>query len=308
MVRTGKKFIDELLPKTKKDVGAEIAQRTQQQPSQPVTSFKQTGSKPISKPVPDFFTTESRDVLKTHEIDEKVFLEKLKPSQQGEKGISASAPQYSKEKIDEFNAQLAAQRSQEASALLNQMQGRQFEGATTPSGIDISQAAGTAATGVIGGLVTGAIGGATAGAIGGPIGAGGGAAIGAVGGLIMGIRSNIKSQISQDISSKSIELSKGERNLRFVISDLNQGGNPTTDVTLFYENVGAIQQAYSQLKLDTQQNLAKFTGNDGTPELTRYKIFFEQTLPLLERELAQGVANPNPSRILVDNSEVEFEQ
>jgi hypothetical protein len=207
--------------------------------------------------------------------------------------------------------ELQAAKSQVALELFNKFKGqplpKEILAALTPTEIDQYQALATGGFGAGAGAIGGAITGAVAGSAGAGIGTIPGAAIGLGIGVLQGVRSNIGNQISGEILARKIELSEGEANLRTIISDINSGGNPIQDTELFFKNVVRIRIAHERLKLDTQRDLAKFTGKDGTPELARYRIFFDQTLPLLERELEQSLLNPNPNKILVTQEEISEE-
>lgn len=178
-----------------------------------------------------------------------------------------------------------------------------------PSQIDWYQALASGVTGAAGGFVSGLVGKGIAAATGvGTLPALLLTAGTTIGGLYLGIRSNIKAQIGGELSGRTIELGKGEQNLRMIITDINGGGNPIQDTQLFYENLNALKLSQAELEKDTSTFYAKGTGTDGTPELVRYDIFFNRTLPLLERELNQAILNPNPNRILVEEGEVLSEE
>lgn len=179
----------------------------------------------------------------------------------------------------------------------------------SPSEIDYVQAvltgSSSAVIGAAGTALTGAAGGALVGGpAGGLVGAVGGAVLGAVSGAVLGIKSDIKSQLAGNIGKSGPALEKGESNLRTIITNINAGGNPVEGVNLFYQQLAAIDLAHQQLKLDTQRSLSKFTGEDGTAELGKYVVFNNQTRAMLERELAQAIANPNPNKILVTPEEL----
>lgn len=152
----------------------------------------------------------------------------------------------------------------------------------------------TAAPGVVGGAAVGL---ATGGAASLPL-----AAVGGIGGFIAGVRSNLKSQTSDEIRKSSIALREREQNLRALITNTNQNpANAAENLMLFNEQLSMIERDRAKLKLQTQQNLNKFLGEDGSPELERYEIFYSAggSRDLLLREMQIALVNPNPSKNLI---------
>ncbi len=265
-------------------------------------------------PLPQAFATETRDVLRVIQgSGGEIFLERLKPSQLAAAGLQIPKGGLTPEQQAAEQKQILQPQQEKARELFLKYQGQPLPqeelNKLSPSDIDAYQAIAAGTTsGLMGGggagLLRGALGiGARAG-----IGLGAAAGIGAGLGVLQGVKSNIASQIEGNIAASTIQIRRGEQNLRMIITDINSGGNMITNTNLFFENLAALQKSHTQLKLDTQRNLADFTGKKGIPELARYEIFFEQTLPLLERELAQAIVNPNPNKILVDASDFEAEE
>jgi len=176
----------------------------------------------------------------------------------------------------------------------------------SPTQIDLIQALSAGAAGAVPGVIGGAIGGGVLG--GGPASiplAVGGAVLGGLGTFIAGVRSNVSSQLSGQLGGQVTVLERTQQNLRAVVTDINTGGNPVKGVQTFNEIVALARMSNAQVKVDTQTWYAKGTGQDGTALLARYDMFFDQTLPIIERELEQSIANPNPNRLLVEIDEIQ---
>jgi len=174
-------------------------------------------------------------------------------------------------------------------------------------GVDISQAllsgAATAVPGIIGGLVAGA----TVGALGGPIGVVGGAVLGALGAFIGGTISNMRNQYQGNIQAEFSNLERSSTNLRAIIQDTNGGGNVAENMQLFNHQLMIIDDAYSKLHLQTHNNLSKFLGKDGTPELEKFENFYSMggMRSILVNEMQQAVLNPNPQKQLITAADLQ---
>lgn len=173
----------------------------------------------------------------------------------------------------------------------------------------LASGVGTAAPAAIGGAISGAAAGAITGAPSG-VGALPLAVVGAIGGFLVGVRNNLKSQSSQEIRNAQINLKLREKNIRALITDTNQNPqNAAENLALLNEQLSLIQRDYGKLKLDTQRNLNKFLGEDGSPELERYTIFYETggQRDFLLREMQQALINPNPAKNLVTFEDLGLE-
>lgn len=198
-----------------------------------------------------------------------------------------------------LGAQLAGQVGQIDPAIVAQAQAQ---------GVDIEQALKSGVAGVIPSLVGGAAGGAVLGAGVGAVGGAGvgaipGAVIGGVGGavtgLTRGIISNLKGQTGDTISTTATGLREREQNLRALIQDTNSNpSNAARNLALFNEQLALIDRDYSRLNLETQRDLNKFLGQDGTPELARFEIFNNVggARELLIRDMQTALLNPNPTK------------
>jgi hypothetical protein len=192
-----------------------------------------------------------------------------------------------------IGAELAQQVGQPNEALLENIEATPY---------NWGSAAGAGAVGAIPGLVARGLAGA---AVGTAIAPGIGTAIGgaaAIGGFLMAARSNLASQMTGEIAAKKITLTEGNANLKNLIADTN--ANPShaaENLALFNYQLSRIERAYSELHLDTQRNLDKFLGKDGTAQLERYASFYsvggDRDLYVLQMQMA--LINPDPKKVSV---------
>lgn len=209
----------------------------------------------------------------------------------------------------------AVEAAQEAQLRQSQLQGQQLAAGVgqvspeivaqaQPAGVDVSQALGTAATGILPGLAAGAAAGAVGGSLAGGVGAipgaiiGGG--IGAISGFLSGIRSNIKAQRSDLVTIKKRSLTEREQNLNDLILDTNQNpAHASENMQLFNMQLSLIEKDHSTLTQETDEKLDKWLGVDGTPELARYEYFNEigGAREQLVEEMRTALINPNPNAI-----------
>ena len=200
----------------------------------------------------------------------------------------------------------------EATDVLQQQQAQQLAGQVAPllpgavaptSPIDIQQAltAGAATA------VPGAVGGAAVGAIAGGVGAVPLAGVGAIGGFITGVVSNLRSQRAGQITAEKFNLQKSEQNMRTLITSVNQGGDPVEATDFFNAQLVRIDQAHSKLKQETQSDLNKFLGKDGTPELEKFENFysFGGSKDVLVGQFTQAIISPDPTKLLIFPSDLE---
>lgn len=184
------------------------------------------------------------------------------------------------------------------------------------AGLDFEQAAGAGAAaavpGIVGGIATGAAAGAGFGAIGGPIGAGigavGGALVGGITAYLVGVRSNLKSQATQNISISKDNLTSVQTNLRALITDTNQNpGHAAENVQLFNSQLARLDKANSQLYLETRGNIYKFLGKDGRGELESFEIFNSPggARELLVSNMQIALLNPDPTKSLITIEDIE---
>jgi len=93
--------------------------------------------------------------------------------------------------------------------------------------------------------------------------------------------------------------------LRGLITDINQNPQNTgEDIVLFYQVLNQISMAHAKTWKDSQEDLNRFLGNDGTPQLARFEVFNSIQKPYLIGQLNAAVGSPDPTRILVSFDEI----
>jgi len=177
--------------------------------------------------------------------------------------------------------------------------------------LDMGQALGAGAVGVLPGAVAGALTGAVGGLIAGsPTGPGAlvTGVLGAVGGFLIGMRSSIKSQQVGEFSADKAALTKGERYLRSLITDTNKNPqNSAENIALFYQTLNLIDSAHAKTWKDSQEDLNRFLGNDGTPELARFEVFDETMRNYYISQFNTALDQPNPNNILITSEDLGLE-
>lgn len=167
---------------------------------------------------------------------------------------------------------------------------------------------GGATTGVLAGIAGGAATGAAAGGFVTPAAIALGAA-GAVTGFLVAVRSNIKSQQAGEFAADQTALTKGERYLRSLITDTNQNPqNAPENIALFYQTLNLIDAAHAKTWKDSQENLNKHLGNDGTQQLAKFEVFDQTMRNYYISQFNTALQTPNPNQILItseDLNEVE---
>lgn len=159
----------------------------------------------------------------------------------------------------------------------------------SPTGLDFGEAATAGivgsipkalSLGVTGALAGGLVGG-SAGAAGAPITGGlsipAGAAIGAVGGFVSGVAgsmiSNFKSQRTDTTTSQQRVLDEGKQTMKdWATMAEADPANKATYLTEYNKVAAQIDQAYRQMKLDTNRDVAKF--ETALPNLAEFEAFY----------------------------------
>lgn len=189
--------------------------------------------------------------------------------------------------------------------------------------IDVGQAVGAGGIGVLpgvlGGLGTaagatllgaaasGGMAGLTAGSFLGP-GALVTAGLGAVAGFLFAMRSNIKSQQSEEFAADKLALTTGQKYLRGLITDTNKNPqNAPENIALFYQTLNMIDAAHAKTWKDSQEDLNKFLGNDGTTELARFETFDNTMRQYYIQQFQTALAAPNPNQILITAEDLGVE-
>ena len=177
---------------------------------------------------------------------------------------------------------------------------------------DIGQALGAGAVGVLPGAIGGAAVGIGAGVLGGALtgaaagsvvpvaGTIAGAIIGALGGFLVATRSNIKSQQAGEFTADQYALTKGERYLRSLVTDTNKNPqNAPENIRLFYKTLNLIDAAHAKTYRDSQENLNKFLGNDGIPQLAKFNVFNDTMRRYYINRFNTALIAPKPNQILI---------
>jgi hypothetical protein len=214
--------------------------------------------------------------------------------------------------VGTFEAQVANQQRMQqltqlaAQGLLTSQELAAIQGASP----DLGQAAGAGAVGILPGIAAGAAGGALAlGApslgIGAPLGAVIGGAAGAVSGFLIAMRGSIKNQQSEQFASDQAALTKGERYLRALVTDTNKNPqNAAENIALFYQTLNMIDMAHAKTFKDSQENLNKFLGEDGTTQLARFEVFDNTMRQYYIAQFQTALVRPNPNAIIITSEDL----
>ncbi len=143
-----------------------------------------------------------------------------------------------------------------------------------------------------------------------------GAVIGAVGGLAIGVlasvQNNIKSQKRDNLAAQRAVLTDGITNLNQLISLMNiDPVNAELYIEAMNQQLNNIEQAHSQLKIDTQSDLNLALSQDGTRELQRYENFYAMGggFDVITAKAQVALASPDPETgmrgLLMSSDELE---
>jgi len=251
--------------------------------------------------------TQTKESLEADRLE----IARLKASEGGIGSKEALLQKQEQQKTQERNAQLL-QMAQ--NGLLSQDELQTITGAK----LDVGQALGAGVAGslpgVVGGAATGLIGGALGGAAGGAIagtavtpviGTAIGAALGAVGGFLVAVRSNIKSQQTGEFAADQTALTKGDRYLRSLITDTNKNPqNAPENIALFYQTLNNIDAAHAKTWRDSQEDLNKWLGNDGTPQLAKFDTFDATMRQYYISQMETALLQPDNTRSLITEDDL----
>lgn len=175
--------------------------------------------------------------------------------------------------------------------------------------IDWGQALGAGGVGVVPGLVGGvgtAIGagllgaaaggkiGATVGSVGGVPGALALGAIGALGGFLIAMKGNLASQQRGEYTADKEILRKAQTALTGYITLVNQDPSQAPmAIEGFYTTLNAVDMAYVKTYRDSQEDLNRWLGNDGTPEIAKFMAFNNYLRPMYEQRFQAALGSPN---------------
>jgi len=134
-----------------------------------------------------------------------------------------------------------------------------------------------------------------------------GAATGAAAGFLIAMRGNIKSQQVGEFAADQNALIKGQTMLRSLITDTNQNPqNAPENIALFYQTLNMIDAAHAKTWKDSQENLNKFLGNDGTPQLAKFDTFDAAMRAYYINRFETALMNPDPNKILLTSEDLTF--
>lgn len=225
---------------------------------------------------------------------------------------------YESKKIEGYNPVGTAQAQADTAQRMQQLVEMAQQGLITPQELqaiqgaspDMGQALGAgllgAGSGVIAGAIAGGVGGAAIGGFGAIPGAIGGAAIGGIGTFLNSMKSNIKQQQTEQFAADKFALTKGEKYLRSLITDTNQNPqNAPENIALFYQTLNNIDRAHAKTWKDSQENINRFLGNDGTKELAQFEIFDTTMRQYYIAQFEAALIRPDATKILLTPEDLE---
>jgi len=133
-----------------------------------------------------------------------------------------------------------------------------------------------------------------------------GAAFGAIKSFYSGVTGSIKAQKGDLISGKRTELKQRQRSLQNYISAANANPASADEMTVaFNTELSLIRKDYNTLNKEANEDLTLFGGQDGTPQLIAYEIFFESIEPSLVLRMEQAILKPDPTRAYLTVEDLE---
>ena len=128
-----------------------------------------------------------------------------------------------------------------------------------------------------------------------------GAVVGSVKGFFSGIQSNIKAQKSDLISGKAGELSGRQKAMKGYISAANANPAAAEEMMLAYQIEKAlIRRDYNTLNAEASEASSLMGGQDGTPQIIAYDVYFESIERQLDIRMEQAILKPDPTRAYLD--------
>lgn len=139
-----------------------------------------------------------------------------------------------------------------------------------------------------------------------PAAAGVGAVVGALKGFYSGVTNNIKAQKSDLISGKSGELSSRQKAMKGYISAANANPAKAEEMLQAYQiEKSLIRRDYNTLNAEAGESSSLMYGQDGTPQLIAYNVYFESVEPQLDLRMQEAILKPEPSRAYLDVGDFE---
>lgn len=128
---------------------------------------------------------------------------------------------------------------------------------------------------------------------------------GALTGFIANIRNNLKSQQTDEFTADQAALTKGERYLRALVTDTNQNPqNAAENIRYFYQTLDMIDAAHAKTWKDSQEDLNRFLGNDGTEQLARFEAFDNTMRQYYIAQFQAALISPSNTKILINNDDL----
>ena len=66
-----------------------------------------------------------------------------------------------------------------------------------------------------------------------------------------------------------------------------------------------VRKDYNSLNKEANEDLTLFGGQDGTPQLIAYEIFFQSVQPSMEIRMEQAILKPDPTRAYLSREDFE---
>lgn len=121
-----------------------------------------------------------------------------------------------------------------------------------------------------------------------------------------GVQENIKAQKGDLLSGKRTELKQRQRAMMNYISAANANPAGADEMVLAYNiEKSLVRSDYLSLSHEASEALTLFGGQDGTPQLIAYEIFFESVEPSLDLRMEEAVLKPDPTRAYLSVEDFE---
>ena len=164
---------------------------------------------------------------------------------------------------------------------------------------------------IAGGVALGATGGALAGGALAVPGAIIGGVAGLVTGFVSGAKTEMKQQLTGDITATTNDLKTIQSNMRALITDTNQNPqNAQENLEMFNYQLALAQQQYSKLKRQTQNNLNDYVDVKTRVQLEKFEMFYSigGNRDRSIQSMQNALLNPNPAKIDLSISDLENEE
>jgi len=120
------------------------------------------------------------------------------------------------------------------------------------------------------------------------------------------VMGNIKAQKGDLISGKKTELAQRQMAMKNYISAANANPADADQFMQAYQMEKAlIRKDYNSLSKEASESLTLWGGQDGTPQLISYEIYFETIEPSLDLKMEQAILKPDPTRAYLSAEDLE---